>query len=159
MKKWIMTLSAALLCAVMLGSCVAEDIAGSAVFMTLILLGDDRAPYDDIIAYVEENQDLLEACIDKGDYQPTVDSSVVKNVIEWNNGAIDFYCGGAGIGAGTVYRGFYYSEADDLRAVHCPADCELTPYDKGWRYEQAYGDNITYIEPIIGHFYYYEASY
>ena len=74
---------------------------------------------------------------------------------------IDFSCGGAGVGSGTQYYGFFYSAEDNLTAWNggaCPADA-LYAWGSGYKYTQTDGDNAYYVEKIAEHFFYYEARF
>lgn len=95
---------------------------------------------------------------------------------------IQFECGGYGMGSETGYAGFYYSLSEpkvELNNLENEADMsflgyysmsyasiggnggnnKFKPYDKGWRWREAGGDNTVYIEHIVGDFYYYLEEY
>jgi hypothetical protein len=74
---------------------------------------------------------------------------------------VDFSCGGAGVGSGTSYVGFFYTADDDMAAVWCApySEASLEPSGSGFAWQEENGDNRYYTEHICGHFYYYEASF
>ena len=116
---------------------------------------DDRAPKEEIFSYVRENEDILMQSIQAEDYSSIENKSVVKSVSPASD-SVDFYCGGAGFGPNTAYRGFYYSENDDMTVMYPSA--VLRPSGAGYEWHGD-GDNAYYTEHICGHFYYYELSF
>lgn len=111
-----------------------------------------------IIRYVEEHQEELESRIERGDLEgiglPVLEADVRESCIE-------FECGGSGFGPETAYWGFFYTAADDIHAVWCapPRGSAFSPEGEGRRWKEPGGDNEFYVEHIVGHFYYYEASF
>ena len=81
--------------------------------------------------------------------------------IEDDDEAVDFSCGGAGVGSGTSYVGFYYTPDNDMTAVWCAPSSSLmlVPCGDGYEWWEPNGDNHYYTEHICGNFYYYEASF
>ena len=74
---------------------------------------------------------------------------------------MDFDCGAGGFGSETAYRGFYYSEEEDLYAPWCapPPEELLISRDGGFFWEEAQGDNTYYVEKICEGFFYYEGTF
>lgn len=129
------------------------------VLVILLLLyacsADSRR--ENIIRYVENNQEKLEERVETGDFDgiglPVVEVSAGEKCIE-------FDCGGSGLGPETSYWGFFYSAEDNIYAVWCaPERGSLRPDGEGWSWQEPDGDNECYVQHICGHFYYYEASF
>lgn len=151
--------AACLLLALFLTGC--GDLWGILVFRWMATHDDDRADKNEIFAYVQENEARLLVCIEQNDFSSLSGSSVIRSV-DTRSGYLDFFCGGAGMGPDTAYRGFFYSEEDDLRAVWCAPHLEekdLTPRGEGFYWKESGGDNTYYVEHICGHFYYYDAEF
>ena len=125
----------------------------------LIRQGDDRLEKDRIMERVRENRQLILACVESGDYSALDWLSEEDISIEEDH--VNFCCGGAGMGAETIYRGFFYSESGDLLAIWSgPAhDRTLTPYENGYQWLEEGGDNGYYVEEICDGFYYYAYWY
>lgn len=136
------------------------DLLGAAVFLILIETGDDRADKDDIFEFVCENEEALLRAIETGDFTAFENQGFIKD-IDADDTAVDFSCGGAGVGSGTSYVGFYYTQDNDMTAVWCsPSSASsLTPSGSGYEWQEPNGDNRYYTERICGNFYYYEASF
>ncbi len=149
--------AACLLLALCLSGC--GDLWRKIVFAWMAT-DDDRVEKSEIFAYVQENEDSLLDCIGRNDYSAVLGSPVIRR-IDTHNGYIDFDCGGAGMGPETSYRGFFYSEQDNLRAIWCaPREEEsLSAKGKGYFWKESGGDNTYYVEHICGHFYYYDAEF
>ncbi len=147
----IMTLS--------LSGCVA-DLAEGAFFLYLIAAGDDRADQDDIFEFVRENEAEMLAAIEKGEIEAFGNRGVVKTVHE-SEMYIKFSCGGAGVGSGTSYVGFYYTANGSAAVIgESPSFAEkLVPCGNGFEWRETDGDNRYYTEQICGHFWYYEESF
>lgn len=110
-----------------------------------------------VIRYVEDHQEELEDRVETGDFD-----GIGYPVLDVNAGekCIEFECGGSGFGPETSYWGFFYSAEDNIYAVWCaPPRGTLRPDGDGWSWQESDGDNECYIQHIVGHFYYYEASY
>ena len=137
-----------------------SDIMGGAFFLFLVAAGDDRADQDDIFEFVCENEEALIKAIEEGDFSGFENQGFIKD-IDADPEVVDFSCGGAGVGSGTSYVGFYYSPSDDMAAVWCApsSGSALTPSGNGFAWQEPNGDNRYYTEHICGHFYYYEASF
>ena len=135
------------------------NILGSALFLFLVATGDDSADKDEVFDFVTENEEELLKAIEAGDFSAYENKGFIKD-IDANATVVDFSCGGAGVGSGTSYVGFFYTPDDDMTAVWCAPYSEesLTPSGDGFRW-QGDGDNRYYTEQICGKFYYYTASF
>ena len=110
-----------------------------------------------ILRYVENHQEELEERVERADFEgigyPVLEVNAAEECIE-------FECGGSGFGPETSYWGFFYSAEDNIHAVWCaPPRGTLRPDGDGWSWQESDGDNEYYIQHIVGHFYYYEASF
>ena len=142
-----------------LSGCV-EKVLGSAIFLFLVATSDDSADKDEVFEFVcEKEEELLEAIEDE-DFSAFENKGFIKS-IDADETIVDFSCGGAGVGSGTSYVGFYYSPNDDMTAIWCvPSSVRaLKPSGNGFAWKEYNGDNQYYTEHICGHFYYYEASF
>lgn len=138
----------------------AEKVLGSAMFLFHIVTSDDSADKDKVYKFVCEKEEELLNAIESGDFSAFENKGFIKN-IDVDGIIVDFSCGGAGVGSGTSYVGFYYSPNDDMTAVWCASYSvdSLTPSGNGFEWQEYNGDNRYYTEHICGHFYYYEASF
>lgn len=89
--------------------------------LALVLLlsacgGDDREGSGRIFRFVQENQEMLERCVRESDYAEI--GGPVREVLVRED-HVEFVCGGAGFGPETAYRGFFYTETDDVYAIWC----------------------------------------
>ena len=151
--KKLLCLVLCLLCTVPLSGCGGILLAGIAA------LSDDRADKTAIISYVKDNESTLVECIKKNDFTQLNKNKIIKE-INGKNDFVEFYCGGAGFGSATSYRGFYYSENDDMTSIWCASEVDkLSPAGGGYEWHEKDGDDSYYTEIICGHFYYYDASY
>lgn len=121
---------------------------------------DDRADKDTVFRLVENDRAVILECIESGDYGALEWKLSIREINVYDD-HVDFYCGGAGFGSQTAYRGFFYSESGDMYAVWCapPRNGDLTAEGNGWRWTETDGDNTVYIEEICENFYYYDASF
>lgn len=156
MKKIIVLLVLCLFLFIVLCS----DILGSAVFLFLAASGDDSADKEDVFEFVCEREEDLKKAIENRDLSAFENKGFIKD-IKAGETAVDFSCGGAGIGSGTSYVGFYYTPDEDMTAPWCaPSSSDLlTPSGNGYEWQEENGDNRYYTEHICGNFYYYEASF
>lgn len=160
-KMWRKALSLLLAVLILFSfSCCADAVVGSALFLYLAATSDDRANKDEVIKFVCENETELLEAVESGDFSAFEDQGIIKE-IDTNDTVVDFYCGGAGMGAGTIYVGFYYTADDDMNALWCapPSGSSLTATGDGYEWQEPNGDNRYYTEHICGNFYYYEASF
>ena len=137
-----------------------SDILGGAFFLFLVATGDDSADKDEVFDFVSENEEELLKAIEAGDYSAFENQGFIKD-IDPDETVVDFSCGGAGVGSGTSYVGFYYTSENDMAAVWCaPSSASsLIPSGNGFEWQEANGDNRYFTEHICGNFYYYEASF
>ncbi len=137
-----------------------SDILGSAIFLFLVATGDDSADKDDVFEFVCVNEEELLKAIKDCDFSAFEDQGFIKD-IDADEKVVDFSCGGAGVGSGTFYVGFYYTVENDMAAIWCaPSSASLlTPSGNGFEWQEPNGDNRYYTEHICGNFYYYEASF
>ncbi len=135
-----------------------SDILGGAFFLFLVATGDDSADKDEVFDFVSENEEELLKAIECGDYSAFENQGFIKD-IDADETVVDFSCGGAGVGSGTSYVGFYYTPENDMAAVWCaPSSASaLIPSEDGFLWKSR--DNRYYTEHICGNFYYYEASF
>ena len=138
----------------------AEKVLGSAVFLFLVATSDDSADKNDVFEFVSDNEEELLKAIENGDFSAFENKGFIKD-IDPDEVVVDFSCGGAGVGSGTSYVGFYYTTDNDMAAVWCaPSSASLlTPSGNGFKWQEPNGDNRYYTEHICGNFYYYEASF
>ena len=137
-----------------------EKVLGGVLFLLLVASDDDSADKDDIFEFVcEKEEELLEA-IENGEYSAFENNGFVQK-IDAGETVIDFSCGGAGVGSGTSYVGFYYSPSGDMTAIWCAPSSSglLISSGSGFEWKEPNGDNRYYTEHICGNFYYYEASF
>ena len=137
-----------------------SDVLGGAFFLFLAATSDDSADKDEIIEFVCEKEDELLKAIEDGDFSAFENKGFIKD-IDADETVVDFSCGGAGIGSGTSYVGFYYTPNNDMTAVWCAPSSSgsLTPSENGFEWREPNGDNRYYTEHICGNFFYYEASF
>ena len=157
MKK-LLCVCLALILAFSLSAC--SDLLGGAYFLYLIATGDDSADKEEIFEFVSENEEELLKAIQNGEFSAFENHDFIKE-IDADETVVDFSCGGAGVGSGTSYVGFFYSPTNDMTAVWCaPSSADsLTPSGSGFEWQEQNGDNRYYTEHICGNFYYYEASF
>lgn len=137
-----------------------SDLLGGAYFLYLITTVDDSTDKGDIFEFVRENEEELLKAIQDGDFSAFEDQGFIKE-IDADETVVDFSCGGAGVGSGTSYVGFYYSPDNNMTAAWCaPSSADsLVPCGDGFEWWEENGDNHFYTEHICGNFYYYEASF
>ena len=158
MKKLLCILL--VLCMLFSLSGYAEKVLVSAIFLFLVATDDDSADKNDVFEFVCEKEEELLKAIENGEFSAFENKGFIKS-IDANETHVDFSCGGAGVGSGTSYVGFYYSPNDDMTVVWCAPSSvnSLTPSGNGFEWQEQNGDNRYYTEHICGHFYYYEASF
>ena len=93
-----------------------SDILGGAFFLFLVATGDDSADKDEVFDFVSENEEELLKAIEAGDFSAYENKGFIKE-IDADETVVDFSCGGAGVGSGTSYVGFYYTSENDMAAV------------------------------------------
>ena len=137
-----------------------SDFVGGLAFLAAVLMSDDSADKDEVFAFVQENEAALLKAIEDKDFSDYENKGFIKK-IDCDILVVDFSCGGAGVGSGTSYVGFFYTADDDMAAVWCApySEASLEPSGSGFAWQEENGDNRYYTEHICGHFYYYEASF
>ena len=137
-----------------------SELVCGAFFLFLVATGDDRADKDEVVDFVIENEEELLKAIEAGDFSAFENQGFIKD-IDPDETVVDFSCGGAGVGSGTSYVGFYYTSENDMAAVWCaPSSASaLKPFGSGYEWQEPNGDDRYYTEHICGNFYYYEASF
>lgn len=137
-----------------------SDLFGTVFLSTLVAIGDDRAEKEDIFSFVTEHEEELLQAIKQNDFSDFKNNGIIHGVYA-SGTAVEFSCGGAGMGSNTTYVGFFYSPSDDMTAVWCAPSSKdlLMPSGDGFVWEEDVGDNRFYTEKICDCFYYYEASY
>jgi hypothetical protein len=137
-----------------------SDWVGGLAFLAMVLMSDDSADKDEVFAFVQENEAALLKAIEDKDFSSYENKGFIKK-IDCDILVVDFSCGGAGVGSGTSYVGFFYTADDDMAAVWCApySEASLEPSGSGFSWQEENGDNRYYTEHICGHFYYYEASF
>ena len=133
-------------------------------------LFSDSVSRDRIFSYVNENREKLEALQDeemkrtarseKDDIKKALGyNTIVKNVYAYNDGILQFYCGGSGLSVNSTYTGFYYSRGDTPYAMEFDG-CDLAETSPGifeWQNED--GSHYIYTEKISENWYYYFQKY
>lgn len=141
--------------------CLLVSLSGcrSLYFLALVAGSDDGAERDEIFAFVREHEDALLRAVEAGDFSAFENQGFIKSV-QANGDCVEFSCGGAGVGSGTSYVGFYYTADHDLTAVWGASGSAqaLTAKGSGFEWQEPDGDNYYYTEQICGNFYYYEVS-
>ena len=137
-----------------------QRIIGGAYFLYLVATGDDSAAKDDVFEFVIEHEAELLAAVEDEDFSAFENQGFIHGV-SLRDGVAEFSCGGGGVGSGTSYVGFFYTETDDMAAVWCaPSSAALlTRTEGGYEWQEKNGDNTYYVGHICGKFYYYEASF
>ena len=158
LKKGLCLLLAAITLLALSGC--SEKVIGSAIFLFLVATSDDSADKDEVFDFVSENEEDLLKAIENEDFSAYENTGFIKK-IDADETVVVFSCGGAGVGSGTSYVGFYYTSENDMAAVWCaPSSASaLTPSGDGFEWQESNGDNRYYTEHICGNFYYYEASF
>ena len=158
MNKKLKYLLLILALVVSLAAC--QTIFGGAYFLYLVATSDDSASESEIFEFVIENEAELLAAVEHEDFSAFENQGFIHGV-SLRDGVAEFSCGGGGVGSGTSYVGFFYTETDDMAAVWCaPSSAALlTPSGDGFEWQERNGDNRYYVEHICGRFYYYESSY
>ena len=158
MKKLLCVLF--VLCMLVSLSGCTEKVLGSAIFLFLAATDNDGADKDDVFEFVCAQEEELLKAIQNGDFSTFENKGFIKSIDAYET-LVDFSCGGAGVGSGTSYVGFYYSPNDDMTAVwRAPSSTNaLIPSGNGFEWQEENGDNRYFTEHICGHFYYYEFSF
>lgn len=157
LKKSICVL---LVVAMMFSLCGCSDLLAAVGILAVIMTSDDRADKDEIFVFVRDHESQLLSAIEKDDFTEFENQGFIKD-IDADEDAVDFSCGGAGMGSATAYVGFYYTPSHDMTAVWCApySEASLSPSGNGFLWQEPDSDNRYYTEQICGCFYYYEASF
>ena len=140
---------------------IVEQTVARTVFLFLCATDyGDYASKDAIFSFVCENEDALRSAIENNDYSDFENKGIVKDICFYGDG-IEFYCGGAGVGAETFYTGFFYTATNDMTAVWgAPSSAySLKKSGDGYEWKEQQGDNRYYTQKICDNFYYYEEEY
>ena len=127
----------------------------------LVNLFDDSLSKREIFTLVNKNHELINECIESGDFSNIEELKGVKSVTGEND-VLDVYCGGSGFGSATNYYGFYYSPSNKPLVVWCGHVSDsnrLSPEGKGYSIINSNDDNRYYTEKIRDNFFYYESHF
>lgn len=123
---------------------------------------DDSLSKKDIFDLVNENYTIILDDITEQNFFDTSSIDGVKEIY-YNNGILDVYCGGKGMGSATSYYGFYYSPDNLPKTSWCGSDfgdvSNLRAERNGFSIRYSNDDNGYYTEKIRDNFYYYEAHF
>ena len=138
--------------------CVSFILAMILIFF--VITRDDRASQSAVMSFVNAHQDALVQAIEAREFSDFENKGIIKD-IRFSGRTVEFSCGGAGIGSGAAYVGFYYTPKNDMTALWCAPSSAgaFKPSGNGFAWQEPHGDNRYYTEHICGHFYYYEASF
>ena len=117
-----------------------------------------------IVQLVQVQREYIEETVLAGNATALEGWEGVRQVWKKENGAVGFFCAGAGLVPSSGYFGFYYSPEDE------PLDIEgmiysgpLLPEKEGWAWHERdtdpRGDNVYYTERICPRFFYYESHF
>ena len=157
--------------AVLLLSALAISLSGCGAPSALILSGgDDSVPKDKVKEYVAEHVEKLSAFPYEA-YLETKDDSkagkqfirdalgrdtIVRSVYRYQDGVVDFYCGGAGNVSASIYSGFFYSENDEPHAFEFENEAQFMQTSDGvYEWESPDSRHAFYAERILPGWFYY----
>lgn len=120
---------------------------------------DDSPSKEDIIKFVNENEEHLLQCILKRELKTLEGYGIIESMYESGN-YIEFFCGGSGFASQTNYTGFIFSKNGNMNAARAdiPVD-DMRPDGNGYFWHEKNGDNSYYVENISGRIYYYYEHY
>lgn len=135
---------------------------GTAFFVSAKMIHnffDDSLPKEKIFDIVTKKQEKIIGYIEEADF----DKKIKIRGIKWVNdsredGYINFYCGGSGMGGQSRYVGFYYLENDNIDVLINSYKNDLYSFDQvgnSYTFKEKDGDNSFYVEKITDCFYYY----
>ncbi len=139
-------------------------LSGCEWIMAGILLGlsrdsDDIKSKEEIIKFVQENQDKLLASIKQREPETLEGYGIIKSVYEGGN-YIEYNCGGEGFGSQTNYSGFFYAKNGNRNAARSDISLNaMVEKDGGYYWHDEVGDNTYYVVHICDRFYYYYEHY
>ena len=131
------------------------------IFTVITNFFDDSLSKREIFTLVNKNHELINECIESGDFSKIEELKGVKSVYSEND-VLDVYCGGSGFGPSTNYYGFYYSPSNEPLKVWCGhvvGDERFLPEGKGYSIKNQNDDNWYYTEKIRDNFFYYESHF
>ena len=122
-----------------------EEVFTSAMFLYLVATSDDSADKDDVFEFVCEKEEELLNAIENENFSAFENKGFIKR-IDTDESLVDFSCGGAGVGSGTSYVGFYYSPDDNMTDIWCSPypESSLTRAGNGFEWREENGDNYYY---------------
>ena len=117
-------------------------------------------PKDNIIEYVQTNQETLEQFVTGLMADPPGDTAYNGWQISCYPavGMVEFITKGTGVGSSTAYEGFYYSE-DDRPIGFQGTKAGFVPDNTGWSWEEEKGDNRKRTEKITAHWYWFQMNF
>nr|WP_325239344.1 hypothetical protein [uncultured Oscillibacter sp.] len=119
-----------------------------------------RSEKDNIIAYVQTNQEAMEQFVTGLVADPPEDTAYNGWRVSYYPavGMVEFITKGSGIGSSTVYEGFYYSE-DDRPIGFQGTEADFTKDESGWSWEEENGDNHERTEKITARWYWFQMNF
>lgn len=131
-----------------------------AVLAMIVLSSINKGPKTDIETYVQTNQKELDQFVDKifQDQITNAEFDNIQAVYYPNAGMVEFITSTKGIGASTIYEGFYYSRNG------CPIGFQGTELDfkhdgAEWRWQESNGDNCERTKKIINNWYWFRMEF
>lgn len=126
----------------------------------IVLSSINKGPKTDIETYVQTNQKELDQFVDKifQDQITNAEFDNIQAVYYPNAGMVEFITSTKGIGASTIYEGFYYSRNG------CPIGFQGTELDfkhdgAEWRWQESNGDNCERTKKIINNWYWFRMEF
>ena len=167
MRRRIHALIAGLLILLLPLGCVLSPLSNLFGMFGLIVLSeiDDNRPgnltdRNEIIAVFRENEEAFLHAAETNSFEDLNSISGVSSVTIKEN-YVDIEFGGAGFGSSTSYFGISYSETDDICSFQLAPNepVNLTPEGDGFKFQDQFGGNVFYSEPLGNHYFYYEAHF
>ena len=111
-----------------------------------------------ITKIVQDNQEVLQECVDTNDYERAKKIDGIEKVNYYQSCPYtDFYCYGEGIASSGAEYGFYYSPDDTPLGLLYASEENLEKDEGGFSYYAPESDDWYYTERIRKNWYYYEA--
>ena len=121
----------------------------------LFFFGEDHEKQ--IFSIVQNNQEVLQECVDTNDYDKAEKIDGIEEVKYYQSGPYTvFFCYAEGIAGSTADYGFYYSPDDTPLGIVYAEKEDLEPDEEGFSYYEPDSDNWYYTERITKNWYYYE---
>ena len=129
-------------------------------------MGNDEKSFDSINKRFLQDFSAIDAAVNSEQYDDATSLSWIKSVDE-NDGYVDFYCGGSGMGSQTNYTGFFFTPDDDPLAMWRKNDpilyvmsaADFVKTADGWEYRESdhdsRGDNVFIVRRLAPCYYYY----